>query len=156
MDISSHVAKSDKGSVLVHQDCGTIKQILLIRHIGRADFYKQSTEYENGDNCSIYEIFQMNNTKCYVNFGQISNIIGEEEWLQGEVNCLCNIASSKIVSLFWGAKKKEYKNSHDFCLCAGDHISVANHGNQWIQCAKICSYKIGYSEVGYNTEKDQD
>ncbi len=30
----------------------------------------------------------------YVSFGQIHDIIGDEEWLQGEGNCLCNIASS--------------------------------------------------------------
>jgi hypothetical protein len=66
----------------------------IYRDIGRHDMYKQAIEYENEDDCYIYEIFQMNNTECYVNFGQISDIFGEEEWLQGEVNCLCNIASS--------------------------------------------------------------
>ena len=54
--------------------------IRLIRHIGRDDFYNQSTEYENDDDVYIFEIFQTNNTKFYVNLGQISNIIGEEEW----------------------------------------------------------------------------
>jgi hypothetical protein len=81
----------------------------------------------------------VNNTKFYVNFGQISGIIGEEEWLHGEVNCLCNIASSQIISLSWGAKKKESKNLPDSCLCVGDHVTVANHGKHWIQVAKICS-----------------
>jgi hypothetical protein len=64
----------------------TIKQIRLIWHIGRDDFYNQSTEYEDDDDCYIYEIFQTNNTKCYVNLGQISDIIREEEWLHGKVN----------------------------------------------------------------------
>ncbi len=36
----------------------TIKQIRSIRHIRRDDFYKQSTEYKNEDDCYIYEIFQ--------------------------------------------------------------------------------------------------
>jgi hypothetical protein len=115
------------------------KQIRFIRHIGRDDFYKQSTKYVNKDDCHIYEIFQMNKVKCCVNFGHISDIIGEEEWLQGEFNCLCNIASSQIISLLWGAKKKESKNSHDSCLCVGDRVSMANHGNNWIHLAKICS-----------------
>jgi hypothetical protein len=36
----------------------TIKQIRLIRHIGRDNFYNQSTEYENDNDCYIYKIFQ--------------------------------------------------------------------------------------------------
>ena len=96
---------------LKHAQSTTIKQIRLIRHIGRDDFYNQSTEYENDDDCYIYEIFQRNNAKFYVNLGQISDTIGEEEWLYGEVNCLCNISLSMVISLSWGAKKKETKNS---------------------------------------------
>ncbi len=66
---------------LKHTPSTTIKQIRLIRHIGRNDFYNQSTEYENDNDCYIDEILQTNNTKIYVNLGQISVIIGEEEWL---------------------------------------------------------------------------
>jgi hypothetical protein len=43
------------------------------------------------------------------------------------------------ISLSWRAKKKESKNSHDSCLGVGDRVSVANHGNHWIQLAKFCS-----------------
>jgi hypothetical protein len=75
--------------------------------------------------------------------GQISDIIGEKEWLHGEVNCLCNIALSTIISLSWGANKKEFKNSPNSCLCVGDHVTVENHGKHWIQLAEICS--IDYS-----------
>jgi hypothetical protein len=97
---------------------GNIKQIRFIRHIGRLDIYENLREYESKDDCFIYEIFLENNTSQYVNFGQINDIIGEEEWLQGEVNCLCNIASSQIISLSWGAKKKESKNSDGLCVSA--------------------------------------
>jgi hypothetical protein len=48
---------------------------------------------------------------------------------QGEVNCLCNIASSQIISLSWGAKKKESTNSDAVCICVGDHVSVENMEN---------------------------
>jgi hypothetical protein len=105
----------------------TIKQIRSIKHIGRDDYYKQSTEYENDDDCYIYEIFQMNTTRFHANFGHINDIIGEEEWLHGEVNCLCNIASSRIISLSWGAKKKESRNSPDSCICVNDRVTIANH-----------------------------
>ncbi len=71
-----------------------IKQIRFIRHIGRLDIYENSRECESEDDCHIYEIFLENDTSQIVNFGQINDIIGEEEWLQGEVNFLCNIASS--------------------------------------------------------------
>ncbi len=71
-----------------------IKQIRFIRHIGRLDIYDDSREYEIEDDCHIYEIFLENNITHYVNFGQINDIIGDGKWLQGEVICLCNIASS--------------------------------------------------------------
>jgi hypothetical protein len=81
-----------------------IKQIRLIRHIGRLDIYDNSREYEIEDDCHMYEIFLENDTTHYVNFGQINDIIGEEEWHQGEVNYLCNIASSQ--NLFLGEQRR--------------------------------------------------
>jgi hypothetical protein len=71
-----------------------IKQIRFIMHIGRLDIYDSSREYEIEDECYIYEVIPENNLTHYVSFGQIHDIIGVEEWLQGEGNCLCNIASS--------------------------------------------------------------
>jgi hypothetical protein len=71
-----------------------IKQIRFITHIGRHDMCDNSREYEIEDDCYIYEVFLENNITHYVNFGEINDIIGDEEWLQGEVNCFCNIASS--------------------------------------------------------------
>ncbi len=70
-----------------------IKQIRFIRQIGRLDIYDNSTEYENEDDCYIYEVILENNLTHYVNFRQINDIIEDEEWLQGEGNFLCNIAS---------------------------------------------------------------
>ncbi len=69
-----------------------IKQIRFIRRIGRLDIYDNSTEYDIEDDCHICEIFLENS---------INDIIGDEEWLQGESDCLCNIASSQIISLSW-------------------------------------------------------
>jgi hypothetical protein len=71
-----------------------IEQIRFIRHIGRLDIYDNSTEYEIEDDCHIYEIFLEKDINHYVNFGQINDIIGDEEWLKGEGNFLCNIVSS--------------------------------------------------------------
>ena len=83
-----------------------IKQIRFIRHIGRHDIYDNSREYEIEDECYIYEVILENNITYYVSFDQIKVIIGDEEWLQGEGNCLCNIASSRIMSLSLGAKRR--------------------------------------------------
>ena len=71
-----------------------IKQIRFIRHIRRLDIYDNSTEYEIEDDCYIYEVILENDLANYVSFGQIHDIIGDEEWLQGEGNCLFRIASS--------------------------------------------------------------
>jgi hypothetical protein len=106
-----------------------INQIRFIRHIGRLDIYDNSREYNIEDDCHIYEIFLENDITHCVNFCQINVVIGDEEWLQGEVNCLCNIASSWIIYLSWGAKKKESTHSDALCVCEGDHVSVENHGN---------------------------
>jgi hypothetical protein len=116
-----------------------IKQIRFIRHIGRLDIYDNSREYEIKDDCHIYEIFLKNNITHYVSFGQINDIIGDEEWLQGQVNCLCNIASSRIISLSWGAKKKEATHSDALYVYVGNCVSVENHVKQWIHLGNIIS-----------------
>ncbi len=69
----------------------------------------------------------------------MKGIIGDEEWLHGEVNCLCNIASSQIISLSWGAKKKESSNFDALYVCVSDCVSVENHGKHWIHLEHIIS-----------------
>jgi hypothetical protein len=59
-----------------------IKQIIFIRHIGRLDIYDKSREYEFEDDCYIYEVILENDFTHYVHFGQINDIIRDEEWLQ--------------------------------------------------------------------------
>jgi hypothetical protein len=65
--------------------------------------------------------------------------VQDEEWLQGEGNCLCNIASSSIISLSLGAKKNESTNCDALCVCGGDCVSVENHGKHWIHLGCIIS-----------------
>jgi hypothetical protein len=52
---------------------------------------------------------------------------------------LCNIASSQIISLSWGAKKKESSNSDALCICVDDLVSVENHEKYWIHLGHIIS-----------------
>jgi hypothetical protein len=91
----------------------------------------------------------------FVKYSQISDIIGEEEWVDGEMNILSNIGSHQIVNLSFGAKKKEKKdniqslledlsthnknakkngteysesNKSKDLLIVGDRVIVMNHG----------------------------
>ncbi len=50
-----------------------------------------------------------------------------------------NIASSQIISLSLGAKKKESTNCDALCICEGDRVSVENHEKQWIHLGCIIS-----------------
>ncbi len=116
-----------------------IKQIRFIRHIGRLDIYDSSSKYEIEDDYYVYEVILENNLTHYVSFGQIHDLIGDEEWIQGEGNCLCNIASSQIISLSLGAKKNESTNFDALCICEGDCVSVEYHGKHWIHLKYIIS-----------------
>jgi hypothetical protein len=96
-------------------------------------------------------------------------MIGEEEWVDGETNTLSNIGSHQIVSLSFGAKKKEKKkntqsllgdlSTHNKkakkketeyseskkskdCLIAGDPAIVLNHGMKWINYAKVIGINV--------------
>ncbi len=48
----------------------------------------------------IYKIY-MDKSRFYVNYGQISNIIGDEPWMKSEVHRLCNLSSHRILMLHW-------------------------------------------------------
>ena len=62
------------------------------------------------------------------------DIIVEEEWMKGELNCICNIASGRNVSLTSGLKKKSSNRSQ---LSIGEDVIVSNHRTKWEHCAKI-------------------
>ena len=81
-----------------------IKQIRFIRHIGRLDIYDNSREYEIEDDCYIYEVILENNITHYVSFGQIHDIIGDEEWLQGEGNAILHHLESYL--FLWEQKRR--------------------------------------------------
>ncbi len=112
---------------------------------------------------------QTNGLKFSVKYSQINDIIGEEEWVDGEMNTLSNIGSHQIVNLSFGAKKKEENNntqrlledlsthnkkakkkgteypesnkSKD-CLIVGDPVIVMNHGMKWINYAKVIDINV--------------
>jgi hypothetical protein len=84
----------------------------------------------------IYEIY-MDKLRFYVNYGQISNIIGDEPWMKSEIHCLCNLSSHRILMLTLGSKRKPITNKGELCGASnnieqieiGDMVTVSNHGN---------------------------
>jgi hypothetical protein len=90
----------------------------------------------------MYEVVTDTNDSSYlVNLDQVYDIVGEEDWIHGEVNCLANLASSQTITLSWGAKKKESIKQRrvlsDEALQVGDHVVVENHGKQWPYKAEL-------------------
>jgi hypothetical protein len=92
--------------------------------------------FKNSNENVIYEAVTDTNDLSYlVTLDQIYDIVGEEDWIHGESNCLVNLASGQRITLSWGAKKKEQKEQRrvlsDEGLQVGNHVIVENHGIQW-------------------------
>ncbi len=67
----------------------------LQEEIKDGDEDKKTTESLDWDKV-IYDIVQTNDHKFSVKYSQISDIIGEEEWVDGEMNTLSNIGSHQL------------------------------------------------------------
>ncbi len=93
---------------LVKKICQPTEKNDLQEEIEDEDKDKKTTKLPDWDKV-IYDIVQTNGHKISVKYTQISDIIGEEEWVDGEMNTLNNIGSHQIVNLLFGAKKKEEK-----------------------------------------------
>jgi len=102
----------------------------------KADLPFTESNLLNKDNDHIYQVTLDNESRStfYVNDAQMFDVIGEEGWMKGELNCICNIASSRLVTLSWGAKKKSRPCSQK---SIGDDVIVSNHGTKWEHRAKI-------------------
>jgi hypothetical protein len=113
-----------------------MKDVAFVRSIMKDDTAGTESNLVNKDNDHTYQATMDNDAKTifYVNYAQMMNIIGEEEWMKGELNCICNIASGRKVSLTWGAKTKSKIRSQ---LSIGDNIIVSNHGTKWEHRTKI-------------------
>ncbi len=90
----------------------------------------------------MYEaVIDSDDSSYLVTLDQIYDIVGEDDWIHSESNCLVNSASSQTITLSWGAKKKERIKQRrvlsDEGLQVGDHVVVENHGNQWPHQAQM-------------------
>ncbi len=73
---------------------------------GRHDICDNPREYEIEDDCYIYEVFLENNITHYVNFGQINDIIGDEEWLQGEAIACAILHHLESYLFLWEQRRR--------------------------------------------------
>ncbi len=62
----------------------------------------------------------------FMSHGQISEIIGDEPWMDSEINCLCNVASGRKIWLTLGSKRKSVDPME---INIGNWVTVSNHGN---------------------------
>ena len=105
-----------------------IKSIKLVRIIGTDNLLPGNDDVKqplDNNKRYIYEIYRQKK-RVYVNYDQISDIIGDEPWLKSEVHCLCNLASERTIMLTLGAKRK---NNQVTLFREGDLVSVSNYGN---------------------------
>jgi hypothetical protein len=114
----------------------SIKQIRLVRLLRTNYFGNCAMTLNNSNEEVIFEAVTDTDDSSYlVNFDQVYDIVGEEDWIHGEVKCLANLASSRTFTLSWGAKKKESIKQRsvfsDEGLQVGNHVVVENHGKQW-------------------------
>ncbi len=112
-------------------------RLLKTNYIGNCTItFKNSNE-----NVTYEAVTDTKDSSYLVSLDQIYDIVGEEDWIHGESNCLVNLASSQKITLSWGAKKKEHIEQRrvlsDEGLQVGDHVVVENHGNQWPHKAQI-------------------
>ncbi len=95
----------------------------------------------------MYEVgINTNGSSFLVNLDQLYDIVGEEDWIHGKVNCLSNFALSQAITRSWGAKKKESILQRsilsDEGLQVGNHVVVENHGIHWPHKAEIVDIDI--------------
>jgi hypothetical protein len=87
---------------LTHEGNHAIKQIRFVWQISLTLLYHGSQVYENENDRFLYEVFTTKGDKFYVNYTQIYAIVGDEEWLNGEIKTVSKIGSNRIGSLTWG------------------------------------------------------
>ncbi len=82
--------------------------------------------FKNSNEDMMYEaVTDTNNSSYLVTLDPTHVIVGEEDWIHGESNCLVNLASSQTITLSWGAKKK--KRIEQRRVLSDEGLQVGNH-----------------------------
>ena len=81
--------------ILKKAKLNSIKQIRLVRLLKTNYVGNCTITFKNSNKNVIYEAVTDTNDSSYlVTLDQIYDIVGEEDWIHGESNCLVNLASS--------------------------------------------------------------
>jgi hypothetical protein len=75
--------------------------------------------------CYVYKAF-MEKSIFFMSHRQTSEIMGDEPWMDSEINCLCNMASGRKIWLTLGLKRKSMDPME---INIDDWVTVSNHGN---------------------------
>ena len=75
----------------------SVKDVKLVRTITKEDITGVDQNSINYNKDHIYQVTMDNDAQStfYVNSDLTMEIIGEEEWMKGELNCICNIVSGR-------------------------------------------------------------
>jgi hypothetical protein len=138
----------------------SIKQIKLVRLLRTNFFGNCAITLRNSNENVIYEVVTDTNGSSYlVNLDQVYDIVGEDDWIHGEVNCFANLASSQPITLSWGAKKKESTKQRsvlpDESLQVGNHVVVENHGKHWPHKAEMFNIDLENNTALVRWERTQ-
>jgi hypothetical protein len=147
-------------------DNNAIKQIRFLRRIYTLDWHGGSTEYKNANDWLLFLVHTANGKKHCINNTKLREFIADEDWINGEVNTLSNIASNRTISLSWGSKIKDTKNlACEVSLCndatllsVGDLVVVSNHGTKRTHHAIIVSIneRTSSAVVRWNSNSKKD
>ncbi len=90
----------DVKKMLKQAQSNSVKDVVFVHTIMKDDTAGMESNLLNKNKDHIYQVTMDNGAQStfYVNSGLIMDIIGEEEWMKGELNCICNIASGRKVS----------------------------------------------------------
>ena len=77
-----------------------IKQIRLVRLPKKHFIRNQTMSFENSNEDVMYEaVTDSKKSSFLVTLDQIYDLVGEEDWIHGESNCLVNLASGRTITL---------------------------------------------------------
>jgi hypothetical protein len=123
-------------------------------------FGNHAITLRNSNEDVIYKaVTDTNDSFYFVNLDQVYDIVGEEDWIHGKVNCLASLASSCTITLSWGAKKKESTKQRsvlpDESHQVGNHVVVENHGKHWPHQAQIINIDMETNTASIRWERTQ-
>jgi hypothetical protein len=96
----------------------SIKQLGLVRLLKTNYVGNQTTTFLNSNENVIYEAVTDTNDSSYlVTLDQIYDIVGEEDWIHGESNCLVNLASGRTITA---------SNTNEMPIISGSVVIIAS------------------------------